>query len=418
MNEYNVVVDELRTSLQSFTSRPLDSWKREALRYTDGFAAEELRNLVELEKRRNSGAFFTSKNLALKVFSMFKNEFSNQSIFYDPACGAGNLLISAFEIFHELDVLKDIHQRLLGTDIHEEFVETARIRLLMAQLLKAPTSKLKTNSEFILKANGLEYNPFYEKATHIIVNPPFNLVEAEEELEWAKGKISSAALFIHKIIKNTNPGVKILAILPDVLRSGSRYEEWRKSIKSECDLGKPKLLGQFDQYTDVDVFAMVLTKRTVPIRRSQRQLKSKKSESTTMLGFGNEICVGTVVDNRDPRKGKMREYFVSRGLPPWEIQIKSKLKRKHEGKSFDGPFVVIKRTSRMGDEHRAIATIINSPKPVYIDNHLIIVKPNTGTLKDCRKILKLLRRKKTDNWINKQIRCRHLTVRVVSRIPV
>ena len=72
----------------------------------------------------------------------------------------------------------------------------------------------------------------------------------------------------------------------------------------------------------------------------------------------------------------------------------------------------------MGDAQRAIATIINSKRNVYVDNHLIVLQPKSGTLNDCKKMLENLKKIETDNWINNKIRCRHLTVKVVAKIPI
>jgi hypothetical protein len=72
----------------------------------------------------------------------------------------------------------------------------------------------------------------------------------------------------------------------------------------------------------------------------------------------------------------------------------------------------------MSDVHRTIATIINIPVPVYVDNHLIILKPKSGRISTCKKALRILKNKQTDDWVNKQIRCRHLTVKSVSQIPL
>jgi len=55
---------------------------------------------------------------------------------------------------------------------------------------------------------------------------------------------------------------------------------------------------------------------------------------------------------------------------------------------------------------------------VYVDNHLIVLQPKKGGIANCRKLLKLLKTQSTDEWIDSQIRCRHLTVKVVSNIPL
>ncbi len=421
MKEYKQFVNLLQSELQSFLAKPKQDWKEIALKYVDGFAADELRRLVGLELRRENGTFFTHSELGKKVLSLLKPNFDEESVIYDPACGAANLLISVADFVRKEKNISDFEERLLGTDIHLEFVEAARLRLFMNQLVHCTDKPLKEKfEENIIGGNGLLPNIFYHNATHIVVNPPFNLIPSNNQSTWAKGKVSAAALFIDKIIQHCKPEVSILAILPDVLRSGSRYEKWRIFVEETCIIEKVELLGQFDRHADVDVFALKLTKRKEISKTNGINKKWKSNNTTTerILSDLFEICVGPVVDNRDQHKGTLRKYIVSRGLEGWSETNSITLERCHEGKFFISPFVVIKRTSRISDTHRAVATIINMPEGVYVDNHLIILKPKSGDIADCRKAINFLKNRKTDDWINTQIRCRHLTVKVVSKIPL
>lgn len=421
MKEYRKFVDLLESELQLFLTEPKENWKETALKYVDGFAADELRRLISLETRRENGTFFTDSELGKKVLLSLKPKFDLESIAYDPACGSANLLISVADFVRKENNIPNFEKRLLGTDIHLEFVEAARLRLMMNQLIyHSDEPKKEKFEENIVQADGLLPNIYYEQATHIVVNPPFNQIPSDNKVTWAKGKISAAALFIDKIIENVNVGVSIIAILPDVLRSGTRYEKWRTLVQKTCVIEKVVMLGQFDKYADVDVFALKLTKREkiIEVNEADKKWQPNKLNSKQTLKDLFEICVGSVVDNRDPHRGSSLGYIVSKGLEGWSEKKEANLKRKHEGKSFDSPFVVIKRTSRMSDIHRAVATIINVPDPVYVDNHLIVLKPKSGTHAACHEVLLILKDKRTDDWINKQIRCRHLTVKVIFKIPL
>jgi hypothetical protein len=421
MKEYKEFVDLLESELQLFLSTPKENWKESALKYVDGFAADELRRLVSLETRRENGTFFTDSELGKKVLSLLKPNFKANSFVYDPACGSANLLISVADFARKENNLLNFEDRLLGTDIHPELVGAARLRLAMNQLIHGTDlikkEKFETN---LIEADGLSPNKFYEQATHIIVNPPFNQIPSSNKLTWAKGKVSAAALFIDKIIENANAGVSIIAILPDVLRSGTRYEKWRALVQRKCLIEKVVLLGQFDKYADVDVFAvkLITRKKAAQVKGATKKWQLNKSINNKTLGDLFDVSVGPVVDYRDPHKGKSLGYIVSRNLEGWSEKKEVNKKRKHDGKSFKSPFVVVKRTSRMSDKYRAIATIINTPDPVYVDNHLIILKPKSGKITDCRAVLNILEEKRTNDWINTQIRCRHLTVEVVSKIPL
>jgi hypothetical protein len=420
LNPYSEFVNILDLSLKTFVPKPSTEWKITATKYVDGHAAHELRRLVDLDVRREFGIFFTDSKLAMKVLDHLKPDFNNKSVIYDPACGAGNLLISAYNYMKIRGIVVKNKNTFLGTDIHKELVDAASLRLQINQLINSgnSTSKAINRSPFkLISGDGLKQNSCYRQATHVLVNPPFNLVEAGEKILWSKGKVSAAALFIDRIVENIDSGTSIYAILPDVLRSGSRYQKWREIIFSKCKVIKSILLGQFDKFTDVDVFAIHLVKHE-PLATPAAIRISVKQNSQKTIDSLFDVCVGSVVDNRDPELGPQRKYIVSKGLKGWSILKNTKRKRKHSGKSFQGPFVVIKRTSRKGDQQRAVATVIHMTSPVYVDNHLIVLKPKTGTLKECRKILNTLKSEKTDRWLNKKIRCRHLTVKIVSKIPI
>lgn len=395
-------------------------WIEGAKRSVDGLAAQELRRLVPLTIRRNYGAFFTPSELAAIVCKEMFIGVDENSVFYDAACGAGNLLIAAWQYLKDNKIKSTNNTFLFGTDIHQQFVEVSDKRLSIQKLLfdELERTSIKSKHFDIRFADGLVQNELYEESTHVFVNPPFNLMPVTDDITWSKGVASAAAIFIDKIIKYIKPGTRIIAILPEVLRSGSRYTEWRKLVLSQCINEKIKLLGQFDEHADIDVFALSLLKRTNPINTSDSNDRFQVlPKSNLKLSDVCKISVGPVVDNRDKHEGRRRGYIISKGLKGWTTQKSFNQTRQYSGKTFEGPFIVIKRTSRMGD-NRAIAVIINTPSPVYVDNHLIILIPNSQTLEECEEILKSLRDSRTDIWLNKEIRCRHLTVKVVSNIPL
>lgn len=424
MFEYGEFVDNLKIELNSYKTTPKKLWRETASRYVNGFAAEELRRLVSLEKRRNDGIFFTDSLLAEKVLEVLQPAFNKQSVIYDAACGVCNLLIATANYLHKHNIQPANKNYLLGTDIHPEFVAAANLRLQMNNLLLLPGKTTNVSRQkagyLVQKKNGLVSNKFYKAATHIFINPPFDQEKLDEKLDWAAGKVSMAAVFMEKAILFANPGTTIMAILPDVLRSGTRYQKWRNMVDKHCITEKIELLGQFDEYADVDVYAIKLVKREQPVEKITIDVTEEANQTTTPKTLKDifDICVGPVVDYRDEEEGPLRPYVVSRGLKSWSVQKEILLKRKHLGTSFNGPFIVIKRTSRATDKNRAMATIINTSEPVYVDNHLIMLKPKSKTLTECKQVIRILKDERTNDWLNEQIRCRHLTVRAISNIPI
>jgi hypothetical protein len=421
IHSYSKFAEQLRADLNDYGIEPFTFWLDKANRSVNGLAEDELRRLVSIEDRRKYGAFFTPSKLACKIAKDLFPSLDKDVVIYDPACGAGNLLLASIDHLTKRNILPAENQFLYGTDIHSEFVSAAENRILIKQLIQhnSDTAIHQANNFKIEQSDGLLPNEFYLKASHIFVNPPFNLTPAPKDIYWAKGKVCAAALFIHKIIENVKAGTTITCILPEVLRCGSRYNAWRGLILDSCIIEKVKMYGQFDQHADVDVFGILLRKRERPIKRKNKNNRfSPQARAQLTIDKKFTISVGTVVDNRDLHKGIRRGYIISRGLSGWSIQKKIIQCRNHQGKSLRGPFIVIKRTSRMGDSQRAIATIINTPNPVYVDNHLIVLQPKSQKLKDCELMLENLKDARTDKWLNDEIRCRHLTVRVVSNIPV
>jgi hypothetical protein len=419
INNYQKFVESLHTNLTNFRMGMPENWRETALRLVDGVASEELRNCVNIEERRKYGAFFTDSVLAGKVLRKLDPVFGAGSVVYDPACGAGNLLLAVHAFLKETGSPFLRTCTWLGSDIHSSFVNAARIRFSIAGLLATndpePADYQIEDHIKLDQVNGLAVNEYYAAATHIVVNPPFNMVDSKSKSDLYSGKVSAAAIFIEKIIQHVRPGTTVLAILPDVLRSGTRYEKWRDMVMRNCNYENEVLLGQFDQYADVDVFGVKLIKKNVAVARPVAPINNQPFRS---IGDLCTVCVGRVVDYRDADAGRRRGYIVSKGLPGWSTLKKTERTRQHEGEAFTPPFVAVKRTSRPGDPYRAVATIIRTPSPVYVDNHLIVLIPKSGTLKDCRKLLQALKRKETSDWIDRQIRCRHLTVKVVSNIPL
>lgn len=66
---------------------------------------------------------------------------------------------------------------------------------------------------------------------------------------------------------------------------------------------------------------------------------------------------------------------------------------------------------------RASAVLIRSDEPVAVENHLIVLTPRDGTIKTCKTLLEILACETTTEWLDKRIRCRHLTVGVLKELP-
>jgi hypothetical protein len=386
--------------------------------------AEQIRSLVSIDALKESGVFFTGDNLADKAIRELAAPFTEGSYIIDPTCGSGNLLIAATKLLHVLptasETLKTWGGKLCGIDIFPEFVYCTKLRIILEVLIRGatldePLEKLLSYLPNIFQGNCLDFTTEISKATHIVMNPPFNASDSVVDYEWAKGKISNAAVYYYEIVKSANDGCCVSAILPDVLRSGSRFKNWRDSASNLSD-GKISIEGRFDNLTDIDIFILSgikssATDNTIPWQRKSECLQ------TSQLGEFFNISVGTVVPYRDPHEGELCSYIHPKILPKWEEYEKPQEFRYYSGKTHTPPFVVIRRTSGPRDKCRAVPTLILGTAPIAVENHLIVLKPKSGGLKNCRELMKALEKEYVNEFLNERIRCRHLTVTAVSEIP-
>ncbi len=393
----------------------------------DGECSKELRNTVSLEVRRKDGVFFTGSSLSEIAIQNKLNRIQPNSIFYDPACGAGDLLISIAKVLPIEQTLEKTliswGKKLVGRDLNPIFVNAARSRIALIAIQRGAKAKnqkrlrLKELLPNIKTGDGLKYRD-YKKVTHILMNPPFNMIQTKEKYPWIGGGVNSAAVFVDQCIKNAKSGTRLIAILPDVLRSGSRYELWRKEFNLNAFVNDIELYGRFDRCADVDVFVLDATITSALISNSRKWKNNKKIKNKKTVGKNYLVHIGPVVPFRNKGLGRWYPYIHAKNLEPWGKTTKVLENIRFNGTVFKPPFVVIKRTSRHGDEHRAVAMIISGKKPVAVENHLIVCIPNNGTVAECTKLVTILRSKKVTCWLNERIRCRHLTVTAVKDIPI
>jgi hypothetical protein len=394
----------------------------------NGEASKVLNSIIPIKVRKQGGIFFTghqlSNKIALRVRSLIEDGYS----ITDPACGAGNLLMSCAsympigkDIKETLEIWSD---RLFGYDIYNEFIEAARFRLiLLASSIHKKKNTPLTLPDFSKTLSGIQYGdtfinaPPKVKSNCVVVNPPFGHTIAPTDCTWASGKVQFAALFLERLINMSPIGQNIVAILPDVLRSGSRYIKWRKMVANCCSFLEIEIAGRFDKQTDVDVFILHLVTRR-PDKYVSEWPKSGNDGTNRRNTLSDlfDIHIGPVVPYRDPRKGAWNSYVDCSSAPPWETVSKLP-KRRFKGSSFTPPLVVIRRTSNPADKSRAIATIVNAPAPIAIENHLIVLKPKDNNLKTCRDLVERLKDHRTNTWLNNRIRCRHLTVSAIKELP-
>lgn len=399
-------------------------WRIKVNRCLNGEPGTVLRREVEIHELRQQGAFFTKASLARKIANKLDIDTLSEHVVFDPACGAGDLLLAVAKRLPIADnfvkTLQIWNESLTGYDISPEFVRLTKARLLLlaakrcrAQLLDGNVDLLTTFTKIEVK-DSLLASDLAQHANTVIMNPPFGYTRAPTECVWAQGRVSAAALFTERTIKQSRNGTRVLAVLPDVLRSGSRYQTWRNTIGGLGLIKSQSSIGLFDQWTDVDVYLFDFLK--VNINQEGRS-KTLTTNKTGGVGTRFTIRVGTVVPHRHSEEGSEVPYIHARSLPVWGELRRIDEMRRYTGRLFDPPFVVVRRTSRPGSGNRASATLILGNNGVAVENHLIVMIPRDGTVDTCRALMSRLKSSKTDDWINCRMRCRHLTVSVMAEMP-
>jgi hypothetical protein len=414
-------VEELR-SLASENSES-EGWTVRCQHALNGQANIELRDKIDVDVRRKFGVFFTSADLAERLLAL--SELTQRKYIYDPTCGMGDLLLAAAASLPLQDsvakTMRSWGKRLAGTDLHEEFIAAAKIRLALLARRRhgSPKFSLRKDVDYfpnIRVGNGLEENDDFAKADCILMNPPFGSVIAASDCEWASGRITEAASFMMNVINKAKKNAEILAILPDVLRSGTFSSHWRTAVSILAEIRKVETYGIFDQIADVDVFLLRLAKRN-SLKNLDTWTWPSHPRTPTTIADNFIVNVGPVVPHRDKKVGLTYDYIHARSVLPWGVMSEFSEQIEFKGRVHQAPFVVIRRTSRPEQEHRAIATLIAGDHKVAIENHLIICTPKDGSLSTCEQLMRQLRSDSTNDYLNLRIRCRHLTVTSVRDIP-
>ena len=392
----------------------------------DGQVGAKLRETIPLQVRKEKGAFFSSTALRSAALGQWTHTDEPSSHVLDPAIGAGDLLI---EVAQHLSIGKDLVQTLKrwgsvlhGRDLEPAFVRLAKARLVLLAASKA--SEMKTPGRVSLDdvfpeirvGDGLEVLSTGWSAGHITMNPPFTYGPVGEEIEWTRGRTSLAAVFLATALSNAVAGTRLTAILPDVIRTGTRYDRLRSIVSSRLDHLEVETYGQFDSWTDVDVFIL----RGVVGESASSSTSAQWWELSTgrTLGDSFDVAVGPVVPHRDPEGSSRQPYLHARTIPlGGEFNICEAEQCGYDRRAFKPPFVVVRRTSRPGDRSRGVGTLIMGDEEVQVENHLIVLIPKDGSADSCRSVVRLLDSTHAKQWLDERIRCRHLTVRAISEMP-
>ena len=431
LSNYSDFVDYLVKTSNNFAQGriSLSSNKNEIESLINGTNAKAISKFLNNTLRKDQGIFFTSELLAEKVARKLKNELQQGKSICDPACGAGDLFLACIKLMPKKETTTETlsywSSKIFGQDLNADFVRSAQARLVISSLY---LSSIEKNRHLINKKNFFEnivVNDFFEdssiiqKADCIVTNPPYGNVDLTGKVTWTSGKGQLAALFLDHIINASKDGQRVIAILPDVLRSGSRYGKWRAFINSNSNNLNTEICGKFNNEADVDVFILdfIVSKNSFLENITTFDITSGIKDTTYKMSDYFNISVGPVVPHRDEQIGELSPYIDTSIAILWE-EVTPKNKKKYKSTLKKPPFIALRRTSSPADKPRLKVSIIKGTKNVSVENHLIVMEPKDGKLNTCREFLRVAKSNEANNWVNQKIRCRHLTVSTIREMPI
>ncbi len=394
----------------------------------NGEATSALQQLVPLDVRKKEGLFFTSTQLADKIAERLAPKLQAGVRLLDPACGAGNLLLACAKYLpvgaNLAETLRIWSDSIIGYDLYPEFIRATQFRLaFFAASHHLDESEAICHIEPASVFNKLIVGDFFSHATPddidcIVVNPPFGYIDAPNDCLWATGKVQTAGCFLDKLLHIARRDQHIIAILPDVLRSGSRYRKWRSLIAKLCSSLEIEITGRFDGSTDVDVFILnVVVGNTSESIIRWPDSRIGDVDAKHVVGDFFEVHVGSVVPHRDPIEGPSYPYIPARTAPAWQTIHPINEDHQYACTVFASSFFVVHRTSSPSDKNRCIATLVDIEQYVAVENHLLVLLPRDKSIDSCHLLLDVLRSEQSTNLLNKLIRCRHLTVSSLKELP-
>lgn len=388
----------------------------------DGDTTDAINALLGREHRRADGIFFSGPAWAEKLCDALPHGPFER--FVDPSCGIGDLLV---EVARHLPLgptlthtVTSWSRQFHGMDLHGPLAQMAWYRLQALAMRRhgvpgpASLGLRFTGADFV--AGDALAQPWQLRAGDcILMNPPFHAVASPAWTRCTGGRVSAAALFLERALTDAPNGATIVALVPEALRSGTRFAKLRDFMRRRGRVHQFTACGRFSHEADIDVAVVSVT--IGPAQEGRGEVPAVSQSAATRLCDVAQINVGSIVPHRDPKTRTSRLYLDVEGAPIWK-EAEVTRKARFVGKVVQPPFVVVRRTSSPGDKERARATLIRGDTPVMVENHLLVLTPRKQTLKACRELMVSLADPRTTHWLNQMLRCRHLTVRVMNELPL
>lgn len=418
-------------NVQSLASQPYSHRWLAAARQEIASGLDVGETAVAQRLRRRFGVYLTPPRLAKQAASQAGDLLSSGKVVGDPTCGAGDLLLALIpklEPEQTLDkTLTKISKQIRGTDRFPELVELAKWRLLLAARVHHHPRETVPRSSFGVLDTAISVRhrnlaePFLDEWDCFLMNPPFAQVELPKNTQWGTGRCSAAALFTMKAAEQLGRRGKgaLVAILPDSLRSGARYTNWRHTLTRLVNGAFSYVPGPFSPEADIHTAILMASWPAARVR------KSRTFKGPTLGGVA-KLSVGPVVPHRDRIGGSRARLLDARLLRLHAtstrtirvVDPKTLPHTRRTTRTLKPPFIAIARTSRPEESPRLKAALVLDGPDVHVENHVITVKPHNLSLLGTKRLLRALATPKTNNWLSRATRSHHISVSILRRLPV
>ncbi|MCL1935854.1 MAG: N-6 DNA methylase [Defluviitaleaceae bacterium] len=265
------------------------------------------------------GEYFTPRHIVKFLIDIIKPNYREK--IYDPFCGTGGILISAFEY-----ILKDIkYKGILNDDtlkvlrketlFGSEISDTAKIAKMNMILTGDGHSNVKKQDSFL--------NPIENEYDIVITNIPFNLSANKEQAENYKYKIEKGnAIAIQHIIKSLNNNINARAaiIVPESVLSDTNLKDLRLDLlKSGMLKGIISLPSKtFLPYTEAKTSILILGGKNTPkkenvffykVKNDGFTLTTRRRKQSGINDLDEFINIYSYLDNNVENENL---FFVSR----------------------------------------------------------------------------------------------------------
>ena len=224
---------------------------------------------------------------------------------YDPACGSGGFLITAFQTYLE----KYGKYGVTNENLRENVIFGNELKDTTAMLTKLNMILLGDGHSRISNENALDilhgkpvndkvrefHKEFFGKFDIVMANHPYALEEPKKPDE----------LFVRHMIESVREGGRIACIVGETLlfhRTYAAFREWMlENITVEAIISLPQ--GVFNPYTDVKTSILLLAKK-----------KPSKGHKTWLVdlqkdGFDLNLCRSPIPENDIPRVKRLWERW-------------------------------------------------------------------------------------------------------------